>query len=60
MTLQSTQPLALSASTLIGDKLDSATRSARWRRQIMIDIYQSPGDVAYIVVSFGCGPRHRQ
>ena len=52
MTLQSTQPLALSAGTLKGDKVVNLNDEAIGTvEEIMIDI--NTGHVAYGVVSFG-------
>ena len=52
MTLQSTQPLALSAGTLKGDKVVNLNDEAIGTvEEIMIDI--NTGHVAYVVVSFG-------
>ncbi len=52
MTLQRTEPLALSASTLIGDKvLNYQDEDIGKVEEIMIDIHT--GRVAYAVVSFG-------
>jgi sporulation protein YlmC with PRC-barrel domain len=52
MTLQNTQPLALSAHTLIGDKvLNFQNEDVGKVEEIMIDI--NSGRVAYVVVSFG-------
>ena len=52
MTMQSTQPLALSAHTLVGDKvLNHDNEEIGKVEEIMIDILT--GRVAYVVVSFG-------
>ena len=52
MTLQNTQPLALSSTTLIGDKVVNLKGEEIGKvEEIMIDIYT--GQVAYVVVSFG-------
>lgn len=52
MTLQSTQPLALSAGTLTGDKVVNLNGEDIGKvEEIMIDI--NTGHVAYVVVSFG-------
>ncbi len=51
MTLQSTQPLALSANTLEGDKVVNLQNDDIGTvEQIMVDIHT--GRVAYVVVSF--------
>ncbi len=52
MTLQSTQPLALSSSTLTGDRvLNLQDEDIGKVEEIMIDI--RTGYVAYVVLSFG-------
>ena len=52
MSVQTTQPLALSASTLKGDKvLNYQNEEIGSVEEIMIDIHT--GRVAYVVVSFG-------
>src|SRR5258708_1757046 len=52
MTLQKTQPLALTASTLKGDKvLNYKNEDIGKVEEIMIDIHT--GRVAYVVISFG-------
>jgi sporulation protein YlmC with PRC-barrel domain len=52
MTLERTQPLALSASTLIGDKVFNYQDEDIGKvEEIMIDIHT--GRVAYVVISFG-------
>ncbi len=52
MTMQSTQPLALSAHTLIGDKvLNHDNEDIGKVEEIMIDILT--GRVAYVVISLG-------
>ena len=52
MTLQSTQPLALSSDTLQGDKVVNLQNEELGKvEEIMIDIHT--GRVAYVVVSFG-------
>ncbi len=52
MTLQSTQPIALSASTLKGDKvMNFQNEDIGTVEEIMIDVQS--GRIAYIVVSFG-------
>src|SRR5664279_1785366 len=52
MTMQSTQPLALSASTLSGDRVvNHANEDIGKVEEIMIDIFT--GRVAYVVISFG-------
>jgi sporulation protein YlmC with PRC-barrel domain len=52
MTLQKTEPLALSASTLGGDKVFNYQNEEIGKvEEIMIDI--NTGRVAYVVVSFG-------
>jgi sporulation protein YlmC with PRC-barrel domain len=52
MTLQNTQPLALSAGTLNGDKVFNYQNEEIGKvEEIMIDVYT--GRVAYVVVSFG-------
>ena len=52
MTMQNTQPLALSAHTMIGDKvLNFANEEIGKVEELMIDIHT--GRVAYVVISFG-------
>lgn len=52
MTMQHTQPLALSAGTLKGDKVVNFQNEDIGKvEEIMIDIHT--GRVAYVVVSFG-------
>ena len=52
MTLQRTEPLALSASTLMGDKVyNNENEEIGKVEEIMVDIYT--GRIAYVVVSFG-------
>jgi sporulation protein YlmC with PRC-barrel domain len=52
MTLLNTQPLALSASTLAGDKvLNFQNEEIGKVEDIMIDVHT--GRVAYVVISFG-------
>ncbi len=52
MTMQSTQPLALSAGTLTGDKvLNFQSEEIGKVEEIMIDI--NTGRVAYVAISFG-------
>lgn len=52
MTMQTTQPLALSAGTLTGDRVVNLQNEDIGKvEEIMIDIHT--GRVAYVVVSFG-------
>ncbi|MBI1259534.1 MAG: PRC-barrel domain containing protein [Chloroflexi bacterium] len=52
MTLQRTEPLALSTSTLMGDKvLNFQNEEIGKLEEIMIDIHT--GRIAYAVISFG-------
>jgi sporulation protein YlmC with PRC-barrel domain len=52
MTLQRTEPLALSATTLIGDKVfNNQNEDIGKVEEIMIDI--NTGRIAYAVISFG-------
>jgi sporulation protein YlmC with PRC-barrel domain len=52
MTVQTTQPLALSAGTLTGDRVVNLQNEDIGKvEEIMIDIHT--GRVAYVVVSFG-------
>lgn len=52
MTMLNTQPLALSASTLAGDKVVNFQNEEIGKvEEIMIDVHT--GRVAYVVISFG-------
>lgn len=52
MTMQTTQPLALSAGTLTGDRVVNLQNEDIGKvEEIMIDIHT--GRVAYVVISFG-------